>query len=222
MYQSLGQACDLFESNEYDLFENIKNKKFEPIEVETFSKFIDLEMFIEDEGWLPEEINLQDPDVVFYRGKIGDKELLGINHSGIDQIFTENGVSINKEDFQLLKITKKLENDSLSWALLPENSVESIKRTGKEYNSREENDFIVIEGQKGIRYQIIEKDEPVAAIFVVDNTIDTIYTAFNKRQQSLSKRLIQRALEDFPDLKHSDVQTDLGKKYSKNSQLKMR
>jgi hypothetical protein len=29
-------------------------------------------------------------------------------------------------------------------------------------------------------------------------------------------------LDDFPNLKHSDIQTELGKEYSKRSKLKMR
>ena len=220
MYESIGQADSLFEDNEYDLFDYMKKNKFTPISVEEFTESINVDSFVEDEGWFPEDIKQQDPDVIFYKGQIGSKKLIGINHSGVDQIFTINSLEIKKEEFQLVKIKKRFENDSLSWALLPENSVESIKRTGKENKSELDGDLTVIRGIKGVRYQLRENDEIVAAMFVVDSTIDTIYTAFEKRKQSLSKKIIEKALEDFPNLKHSDIQTDLGEKYSKNSKLK--
>ncbi len=222
MYQLIGQANSLFDEEDFETFEYIKNKHLKPMSVEYFSDNIDIEEFMEEEGWKPEEIQFQDPDVVFYNGKIGDKKILGINHSGIDQLFTENGQPIKKEDFQLVNIGKKLERDSLSWVLMPLNSVESIKRTGEEYTTISDGDFTVIKGSKGNRYQITENNEVVAGIFVVDDTIDTIYTSRDRRKMNLSKKLIERALEDFPDLKHSDIQTELGKEYSKRSKLRMR
>lgn len=222
MYKLIGQADSLFDNEDFEIFEYIKNKHLKPMSVEYFSEHIDVEDFMEEEGWQPEEIQFQDPDVVFYSGKIGEKKVLGINHSGIDQLFTEDAQSIEKEDFQLVKVGKTLERDSLSWVLMPSNSVESIKRTGEEYASVSDNDITIIKGYKGNRYQIIENNEVIAGLFVVDDTIDTIYTSRERRKMNLSKRLIERALEDFPDLKHSDVQTELGKEYSKRSKLRMR
>ena len=222
MYQLIGQADSLFDEEDFETFEYIKNKHLKPMSVEYFSDNIDIKEFMEEEGWQPEEIQFQDPDVVFYNGKIGDKKILGINHSGIDQLFTENGQPIKKEDFQLVNIGKKLERDSLSWVLMPSNSVESIKRTGEEYESMSDNDIQIIKGFKGVRYQIIEENEAVAGLFVVNDTIDTIYTSIDKRRNNFSKKLIERALDDFPNLKHSDIQTELGKEYSKRSKLKMR
>lgn len=220
MYKTIGSAEQTFKEKEYEIFEYLKNTKFLPIEVDTFVKMIDLENFIEDEGWHPSDIQMEDPDVVFYAGKIGYKNIIGINYSGSNQIFTPNGIPINTEDFQLLKITKNLENDALSWVLLPKNSVESVKRTGKEFEQKIDDNFNIIKGEKGIRYQILENNEVKAAMFIVNNTIDTIYTSITKRKQKLSQKLIEKALVDFPNLKHSDIQTGLGKAYSKNSKLK--
>ncbi len=149
MYKLIGQADSLFDDEDFEAFEYIKNKHLKPMSVEYFSDHIDVAEFMEEEGWRPEEIQFQDPDVVFYNGKIGEKKVLGINHSGVDQLFTEDGQSIKKEDFQLVKVGKTLERDSLSWVLMLFSAVESINRTGEEYTSVSDNDMTFVKCYKG-------------------------------------------------------------------------
>ena len=83
--------------------------------------------------------------------------------------------------------------------------------------------MVIIKGSRGDRYQIKdEKDDVLAGVFVCDETIDTIYVKYGERNKGLSKKLTDRVLLDYPNLKHSEIQTDLGKKYSERSKLRPR
>lgn len=221
MFKEIGISDNLFNNEEYELFENIKNEYFKVIDSELFSQSINLDEFIENEGWSPSEIYLQDPDVVFYSGEINNKKVMGIKHSGIDQVFTENGCNINKNDLINSKTPNfKDEKEELSWLLAPQNSVLSIINTGTEKIYFKDDVFLIFESNIGFRYQLLDKDKPIASLQVVNDTINNIYTSKNHRKKGLTSKLINRALKDFPELKHSNIQTELGKKYSRNSKLK--
>lgn len=220
MYIDIGVAENIFNNNNYETFKYLRDNKFEPISCEKFSSLIDLEEFAENEGWYPKDVKLQDPDVVFFKGIINDKEFVGIYHSGVNQIFSKNGIKISNEDILNIEIKNSAENDSLSWLLLPINSVSVIPKNGKEVKELNKENYNIIFGEKGIRYQLIEENKVISAAQIINNTIENIYTVREKRKQGYSKKLIEIIKKDFPNVQHSDNQTELGVLYSKNTGLK--
>lgn len=221
MYYDIGLAENFFDNDNYLKFINILSSYFKPISVDLFSSLIDVEEFNNNEGWYPCDICNQDPHVIFSSGKINDKDILIIKHSGYHQVFSFNGVKLTNDDLISTNPSFVDELDVLSWLLAPRNSILSIAQTGTEELIKEDGNFIILKSNKGIRYQLLNnKKEVVSAMQIVNNTIENIYTSKSLRKKSLSKKLINRALLDFPKLKHSNIQTDLGVLYSKNSKLK--
>lgn len=223
MYKYIGLSNEIFINNEEN-FETIKNNTFNVITPEEFSALIDMDDFVENEGWEPQDIFIQDPDVVFYEGKINNKKILGINHSGYDNIYTLNGEQLNNEDLRLFEYKKyqPIEHQELSWLLLPPNSVSSYPKTGHEEIIFENEKLNIFESEKGRRYQLKIKNDIIASAQIIDCTIDNIYTSQNYRKKGYSKQLIEIIQKDYPLLQHSDIQTDLGEKYSKNTGLPKR
>lgn len=222
MFKDIGIAENIFENNDdYSKFVNIISNDFKPITVDFFSSLIDIEEFNETEGWYPSEIHNQDQDVIFCSGNINGNEILIIKHSGFHQVFTLNGIKLKKEDLININTFFVDENDILSWLLAPQNSILSISNTGTEKLIKKEKDFIVLKSNKGLRYQLLnDEKEVVSAMQIINGTIENIYTSRLLRKNNLSKKLINIALIDFPNLKHSNIQTNLGVLYSKNSKLR--
>lgn len=223
MYKYIGLSNEIFINNEGN-FEIIKNNTFNIITPEEFSSLIDMDDFVENEGWEPQDIIMQDPDVVFYEGEINNKKILGINHSGYDNIYTSNDEKLNNEDLKLFKYKnyQPIENQELSWLLLPINSVSSYPKTGHEKTIFENEQLNIFESDKGKRYQIKKDNYIISSAQIVGCTIENIYTSKKYREQGYTKKIIEIIKKDYPILFHSETQTELGQKYSKNTGLPKR
>jgi hypothetical protein len=110
----------------------------------------------------------------------------------------------------------QLEMDALAWVLSKRNSPNAVKHTGTEdlrYETSKVRCFINNDNNSA-RYQLMSKGEPVAAIFIKDNVIDSIYVSvFDFREKGLGRKLSKIAKRDFPGLEHSDSNTVLGRKF---------
>ena len=229
--EEYGFANSNLTSEENYYYQKIKTYNAKIITANEFSENIDLERFIEDEGWHPSEIINQDPDVTFYKVNFDGRKIYCINHSGDDHIFSN--VNMSKViEYMKNDLDKKqeLEEDGLSWLLHPKDSVFVYPNTGEEKKVatslktksllKENQEIKIYSGEKGIRYQLIEDNNVVSGIQIEGNTIKNRYTSEKKRQQGLSNQLINIVKSEMPDLEHSNIQTDIGRISSKNTGLK--
>lgn len=215
----IGYAEQILNEKEMSALKTLIDTKFEVIDVDFFCDVINEEEFFENEGFYPGDIYDQDPDATFYKGMLGSQEVYGITHSGMNQIFTENGENLKTEYLKLVSPQQDL-NDPLSWVLLPYQSTKTHKYMGKEISCEEFYGATKITGEKAIRYQYLLDGEPVCGMHIHDNVIENIFTHPDHRKQGYTKKLTDIVMIDWPLLQHSDVQTDLGKKYSTRSRLR--
>jgi hypothetical protein len=218
MFKLIGLAEDICDGDEYEKFITLRDSIFKPTTEKSVIDRIDQFEYMEEEGLFIEELKRQDPDVVFYEGMLGDQEVIGIKHSGFNQIFTSGGENLSLESLKDIDININYEN--ISWLLSNFNSVNSMRSMGKEIRIFKGDRIDKIIAEKGIRYIIKENEDYIAGIHIKNGIIENIYTSNNRRQQGLGKELINRAIEDHPNLKYSDSKTELGKKFANKTPIK--
>lgn len=221
--REIGFAKSNLDNEEMVVFNQLKSSCAKIISANDFADLIDVDEFMENEGWHPNEIYLQDPDVVFYKISLNGRTLIGISHSGDDHIFANDELKriINFGKDRVVS-NQLLEEDGLAWLLHSRGSVFAVPKNGLELSESDDGCVKVIIGTKGRRYQLIKDGVVVSAMQVVDNVIENRYTSERYRNKGFSNELIKIVVEKYhPQLKHSKIQTEMGKMSSQNTGLKM-
>lgn len=184
----------------------------ESISMNEFENMTDLSYLLDEDESLSDYIS-QDPGAAFFKAEVDNIQLSGFKSSGHIELFSPDGEMPDLSSHEINMEIRELNMDSLAWVLSPMNSPNSIINTKSEslrYSTSKVNCF---DSDNSSRYQLMSKGKPIAAIFIKDNVIDTIYTSFEYRGKGLGRKLAEIAKKDLPDLAHSDSSTELGKKF---------
>lgn len=159
-----------------------------PIDIDSFQSMADLEFTLDEDEFLSDS-TCQDVDSVFFETIVDDQKVIGMRVAGAVNLFSETGELPNLELLEVAQCFKELQMDALAWVLSKENSPNSIMKTDEEelkYETSKVRCFTSNDGENA-RYQLMSKGEPIAAIFVKEDIIDTIYTSLNYRKKGLEE-----------------------------------
>ena len=206
---------DIISSNieeKFNHFANTHCKAINPVDIEDI---LDSESFEEEEGYIVDNLFLEDPSTTFYRGSYKGENFFGIKSINTHYIFSDNDI-----DFSDLPEPQNTYYDKMQWLLLNYQAIDTFEYMGEEINYEQiDNEIQKIEGEYATRYIFQINGKNVAGIQVKNNIIENIFTDFDYRERGLARMLINTAKEDFPDLQHSDVKTELGEKMAAKIKL---
>lgn len=207
MFTFSGYLEDYSSESEIEFF-LLEKEKSESLELNTLSKYINENYFIEKEGYSFQDFFDMDIDSTIFKGKLNEQDFVCILHSDYHMLFTENGTRLNLESKNAVKHNNS--ENKINWILSSFNSPSTFSNMGIEKKIFKGGIFDKISSDKSTRYVIKENDEYIAGIQVFNNTIQNIFTSKSHRRKGLAKELIKIAKNDFPDLKHSNNRTTYG------------
>lgn len=209
---------DKYKKNEHVLynFSEFANDMFEVICFKYAKKILDEESFIEEEGLTFEQLFMQDPSTVFFKGEFNGIDFVGIKNINYHYIFANEEI-----DFSNIPTYENIDSsDKLSWLLSKFKAVNTFEFMGIERTIEEiENNVFKINSDFSTRYVISDGEKNIAGIQVTNDIIENIYVCYNCRRNHLAQKIIEIAKKDFPELQHSDITTELGKKMIKKIKL---
>jgi len=206
---------DTISSKIEENFHHFANENCKAINPADINEILDSDSFEEEEGYTLDDLFLEDPSTTFYRGKYKGEYFFGIKSINTHYIFSNQDI-----DFSDIPEYENHYYDKMQWLLLDFQAVDTFEYMGEEINCEQiDNEIQKIEGEHATRYIFKINDKNVAGIQVKNNIIENIFTANDYREKGLAKMLINTAKEDFPELQHSNVKTELGEKMASKIKL---
>lgn len=206
---------DTISSKIEENFHHFANQNCKAINPSDINEILDSDSFEEEEGYTLDDLFLEDPSTTFYRGKYKGEYFFGIKSINTHYIFSNNDI-----DFSDIPSYEILDYDKMQWLLLDYQAVDTFEYMGEEFNCEQiDNNIQKIEGEDATRYIFKVGEKNVAGIQVKNDIIENIFTDFNYREKGFAKMLINTAKEDFPELQHSEIKTELGVKMAAKIKL---